>query len=143
VSRERWSSLALQVAIFVAMCLIAVLDSDTYLAIVSVGLVVLPPIAWSVAGVLVWTSSQDPGIRSLSDAADNAITTAINSTVAAVIGGIILLRMVGFLRGSNGDLLAILIGFVVINTSALPSFRFLRTWHQVWSPMSRERENKP
>ena len=133
MTQQRWFNLGLQLLIFVSMAALALIDAKAYVVVVSVSLVALPPVCWTVAGVLTWTSNQDPTIRSLSDAADNAITTAINSTLLAVVGGLLLARLAGFVCEPIGDVLTILLGFIVVNASALPSFRFLRTWRLVWS----------
>lgn len=131
-------TLVIQACILISMAVLAVVDSNAYLVIVSVSLLILPPINWTVAGVLLWTTRQDPSVRSLADAADNALTLAISSTAAAFVALLILGRAVGILPipVAVGNIISVMLGFIVV-TSSLPAFRFLQTWREVWMPMVR------
>ena len=142
MSRRYWRSIGFQALILLTMAIVAAIDSDIYVAIVSITLLVLPPVNWSVASVLIWTSRQDPSVRSLADSADNALTWAINSTVAALVGILVLGRTMGLISFPLGTILAVMIGFIVV-TSSLPAFRFLQTWREVWLPMVRDQTPAP
>ena len=136
MTRRHWLNLVGQFLIFASMATVAAIDENIFVVAISISLLVLPPVNWAVAGVLVWTSRQDPSVRSLADASDNALTWAVNSTVAAIIGIVALLRVTGLVTQSIGTIVSVLIGFIVV-TSSLPAFRFLRTWREVWLPMIR------
>jgi hypothetical protein len=137
---RHWRNIALQLVILSAMGFVAATDMGAYVSAVSVAVLVLPTINWTVALLLIWASRQDDTIRSLADAADNALTWAINSSVAGMIGIILLGLQAGFLRGQFGVLITVLLGFIIV-TGSLPAVRFLRTWRDVWMPMIRERRD--
>lgn len=128
--------------ILLLMIVLATLNKDAYVALVALVLLFLPPINWSVAGVLIWTSRQDPTVRSLADAADNALTWAVNSTAAAIVGVLVLAQAMGLLQHQTGSVVTVMLGFIVV-TSSLPAFRFLRTWREVWMPMILRGEHDP
>jgi len=129
-------NLAIQGFILASMVGVAIVNEDLYIAAIAVSLLILPPINWSVAGVLIWTSRQDPSVRSLADAAENAMTWAVSSTVAALIGALVLGRLMGFVPNQIGSVITVLLGFVVV-TGSMPAVRFLRTWREVWLPLVR------
>lgn len=136
---RHWRNLAFQLLILVTMIVIAAINIDAYVILVAASLLVLPVINWTVTGVLLWTSKQDPTVRSLADAADNAMTYAVTSTAAAVLAGVTLARIMGLLPNQIGPVITVLIGFIVV-TGSLPAFRFLQTWREVWMPMIRNSE---
>ena len=141
MNRGHWLNLAIQIAILIVMLGIAAISIDIYVGLVAVLLLVLPAVNWTVAGVLLWTSRQDTTVRSLSDAADNALTWAVNSTVAAIVAGMVLARSLGLLSSPIGSVTGVLLGFIVV-TGSLPALRFLRTWRDVWLPMVRRRDEQ-
>ncbi len=142
MSRRYWRSIGLQLLILASMGVVAAIDENLFVILVSISVLVLPPVNWAVAGVLLWTSRQDPTVRSLADGADNALTWAVNSTAAAIIAFVALLRVTGIINESIGTIVSVLIGFIVV-TSSLPAFRFLQTWKDVWWPMVRGRTQDP
>lgn len=130
--------LAFQFSIFISMGVIAWVNVGLYVLLASLSILITVPINWSVAGVLLWSSNQAPDIKSLADRADDAITIAINSTVAAVIVGLVSARALGLISVSTSLAITVGLGFIIVSNS-LPNLRFLQTWRNVWVPMLRER----
>lgn len=132
---HHWRTAGLLLSILLTMALIAAIDSGIYVGVVAISVLVLPPANWAVAGILLWTSRRDPSIRSLRDAADTALTLAINSSAAADVGAIIILRTFGVLNTTMSLAVTVLLGYIVV-TLSLPAARFLQTWRDVWAPMA-------
>lgn len=130
--------LAFQFFILVSMAVVAYFNEDVYVALVSLLCLIAVPINWSVAGVLLWSSAQAPDIRSLADRADDAVTLAVNSTVAAVVVALILGRMLGFIPVAVSLAITVGLGFIIVSNS-LPNIRFAQTWRDVYVPILRSR----
>lgn len=134
-----WRPVLVQALIFVGMSVVALLSPTTYVTLIALTLVALPVATWTVFFVLLWTSRQATDIASLHEAVDDALTMSVNSTMAAVLGLLVLGRQAGFIQAPIGTFVTLALGYVVVAMS-IPALRKLRVWRDVWVPIIRSRK---
>lgn len=126
--------LLVQLALLVVLFALNLFDENIFLVVVALALLVIPPVNWTVAGILIWTSRQAPHVESLRERADDAVTLALVSTAAAVGAAVGIARVFGVDVSTLGRPVIVLLafGFILV---ALPAIDWLRTWRDVWLPM--------
>lgn len=134
--KRHWRRLAVQFAILGAMTALYTVSDRLFSAVISLALVIIPTATWTVFGVLLWLSSKAPEIETLRERTDDALSAALGSTAAAVVGAIVLLRIAGVITVSVAPVVSIGLAFVVVTVS-IPSLLFVRTAVRVWLPMVR------
>jgi hypothetical protein len=132
--RGHWRRFLSQIVILISMVAVASLDLRLYTNLVLLSIIVLLPVCWGAAAVLLWSSAQAPEIDSLSDRADDALSIAVNSTVAVILALLVIARALKIINEQVTTALTVGLGFIIV-TSALPSIRFLQTWRSVWLGM--------
>lgn len=137
--RGHWQRLITQLAILTSMSAVYLVDGGLFVNLVSISLVILPVATWTVFGVLLWLSNQAPDIESLHDRVDDALSASLGSTAAAVVGALLLLRLIGVITAPIGPFISIGIAFVVVTVS-IPSLSILRTAVRVWLPIIQRRK---
>lgn len=137
--RRHWRRLFVQFAILALMVVVYSVSDQLFSAIVSLSLVIIPTATWTVFGVLLWLSGRAPEIETLRERTDDALSAAMGSTAAAVVGATVLLRLAGVITVSVAPVLSIGLAFVVVTVS-IPSLLFVRTAVRVWLPMVRAQQ---
>lgn len=122
--------------ILATMLVVNEVSTDLYVGLIALSIIVLCAASWTVFLLLLWTERQAPDIQSLHDRVDDALTLALVSTVAAVIGFITLGRLFGLITVTVGTFITVGLGFIVVEVS-IPAIGFLRTWRDVYLPMVR------
>jgi hypothetical protein len=140
--RGHWRRLMIQAAILLSMIVVNFIDDQIFTMMVSASLIVIPVVTWTIAAFLLWMSSKAPDIETLAERADDALTAAISSTVAAFVAAIVILRLLGIITGPIASYISVGISFVVV-TSSLPSLAQSRVAIRVWLPMLRARGALP
>ena len=138
VLRRHRRRFLLQLAILISMVIVDLVSDDVFVAIVAISIIILPTATWTVFTLLLWSSSKAPDIESLAERVDDALSAALSSTVAAVIGAIVFLRIAGIVNVPIGSFLSIGLAFIIVTTS-VPALSFLKTWRDVYLPMVRRR----
>lgn len=131
----------LEFILLIVLAILNIIDQNVFLFVVAVALLLIPPVNWTVAAILIWTSRQAPGIRSLKERADDAVTLGLISSSAAVAGGIALVNILGFKLTGLGRPSLVLLAFALILVS-VPAIDWLRTWREVWLPALSSGEDK-
>jgi len=137
--KGHWQRFLLQLAILISMSVVYSVDNNLFTLLVSASLIVIPTGTWTVFGILLWMSNKAPEIETLADRVDDALSAALASSVAAVIGAAIILKIAHLIDVPIGPLINVGLAFVVV-TAAVPSLTYLRTAVRVWLPMIRRRK---
>jgi uncharacterized iron-regulated membrane protein len=137
--RRHWSRFLIQIAILISMVVVNGLNHDVFIALVSISIIVLPVATWTVFAILLWLSRRAPDIESLSERTADALSAAMGSSVAAVIGAALTAKGAGIISVSLNDLMSVGLAFVVV-TISVPSLMQLPIVRDVWLPMVRGRD---
>lgn len=140
--RGHWRRFILQMAILLSMVIAYTIDDQLFSVLVSLSLVVIPTGTWTVFLVLLWLSAKAPEIETLRERVDDALSAALGSTAAAVVGAALLARLANVITVPVAPVLAVGLAFVVVTVS-IPSLTLFRTAIRVWIPMLRERGALP
>jgi hypothetical protein len=127
--RER--RLVAQLLLLPALYLASLPDPAAFATLISMAVVVAPAVNLTVAGILVWTARQAPGIETLAERADDAVTLALMSVGAAAAGFLTLARNLGF-EFPGRPTIAMLAWVLVL--ISVPALGWLRTWRTRWLP---------
>lgn len=130
----------LQFVVLGLLAAIDLIDDKLFVNLISIVLVILPPINWTVASILIWTSRQAPEIESLRERADDAVTLALVSTAFAGAGLVAVARIFGVIVPGRPAL--VLLAFAGL-IATVPAVAWLGVWRSVWLPMLRRSQEGP
>ena len=135
--RGHWQRLLIQAGILGSMIVVNFIDQTIYSVAIIISLAILPAITWTVFGILLWTENQAIDLKSdsqsLHDRVDDALSVALASTVGAIVGLLILGRILKLIDVPVGNVVSIGIGYTMVALS-LPALGFLKTWREKWFP---------
>jgi divalent metal cation (Fe/Co/Zn/Cd) transporter len=138
--KGHWRRLVVQVGLFVSGATVEFISQDVFVVVVALLIVALPIASWTVFGLLLWTSSQAPDIQSLYERVDDALTLALVSTLAAIVGLLVLGRLFHIIDAPVGPVITVCLGWIVVGVS-IPALGFLRTWRDIYLPMVQRRRD--
>lgn len=137
--RRAWRVLA-QLALLPVLYGLSLPDPEGFGTLVAYALLAGPAVNGAVAGVLVWTSRQAPGVETLRERADDAVTLLLISLGAAGVAVVVILTRAG-IEVPGRPLLALLAWALLL--VVVPSLGWLRTWRHYWADLLPGRRRQP